>query len=285
MTAESSSSSEAPTATEQAPADASARTAAPKGRRLIEVRDLGVWFRLHKKKRTSVKSALLSGHLAAKHELLWALRHVSFECHEGQVVGVIGPNGAGKSTLCLALARILTPDEGEVKIHGHVSSLLTLGAGFNRELSGRANIQLYAAFLGISRRMLDAKMEEIIAFSELGDFIDEPVRSYSTGMRARLGFSVVTTLDPEILVLDEVLSVGDRAFRAKSEKRMREMMNQSKLIVVVSHSSALLREICTHCLWLHRGQTRMWGEAGEVLDAYDTEMGGTDADPADIEIA
>jgi ABC-type polysaccharide/polyol phosphate transport system ATPase subunit len=104
-------------------------------------------------------------------------------------------------------------------------------------------------------------------------------------MRARLGFSVVTTLDPEILVLDEVLSVGDRAFRAKSEKRMREMMNQSKLIVVVSHSSALLREICTHCLWLHRGQTRMWGEAGEVLDAYDTEMGGTDADPADIEIA
>ncbi|MDY7107667.1 MAG: ABC transporter ATP-binding protein [Planctomycetota bacterium] len=249
----------------------------------MQVRDLGVWFRLHRKKRTSLKSALLSGHLAAKHELLWALRHVSLECHEGQVVGVIGPNGAGKSTLCLTLARILTPDEGEVRIEGQVSSLLTLGAGFNRELSGRANIQLYAAFLGIPRRRLDEKMEEIIDFSELGGFIDEPVRSYSTGMRARLGFSVVTTLDPEILVLDEVLSVGDRAFRAKSEERMRQMMRQSKLIIIVSHSSSLLREICTHCLWLEQGRTRRWGAAGEILDAYDEKMGGTDADPAETD--
>jgi ABC-type polysaccharide/polyol phosphate transport system ATPase subunit len=282
MTAESSSSSEAPIVTEPSAAGASKATA-PSPRRLIEVRDLGVWFRLHRKKRTSLKSALLSGSLAAKHDLLWALRNVSFECHEGQVVGVIGPNGAGKSTLCLTLARILTPDEGEVRIEGQVSSLLTLGAGFNRELSGRANIQLYAAFLGIPRRRLDEKMEQIIDFSELGDFIDEPVRSYSTGMRARLGFSVVTTLDPEILVLDEVLSVGDRAFRAKSEQRMREMMRQSKLIIIVSHSSSLLREICTHCLWLVRGQTRMWGEAGAILDAYDEKMGGTDADPADAD--
>lgn len=281
MTAESSSSSEAPAATGQSPAPAPASAAAPAGRRLIEVRDLGVWFRLHKKKRTSVKAALLSGGLATKHEMLWALRHITFDCHEGQVVGVVGPNGAGKSTLCLALARILTPDEGEARIHGNVSSLLTLGAGFNRNLSGRANIQLYAAFLGISRRKLEGKMRDIIDFSELGDFIDEPVRSYSTGMRARLGFSVVTTLDPEILVLDEVLSVGDRAFRAKSEKRMREMMQQSKLIVIVSHSSSLLREICTHCLWLERGRLRMWGEARAVLEAYDEEMGGTDADLVD----
>jgi ABC-type polysaccharide/polyol phosphate transport system ATPase subunit len=281
MTAESSSSSEAPAATGQpsTPTPASA----PTGRRLIKVRDLGVWFRLHKKKRTSVKTALLSGGLGSKHETLWALRHVTFDCHEGQVVGVVGPNGAGKSTLCLTLARILTPDEGEAQIHGHVSSLLTLGAGFNRNLSGRANIQLYAAFLGISRRRLEQKMQDIIAFSELGDFIDEPVRSYSTGMRARLGFSVVTTLDPEILVLDEVLSVGDRAFRAKSEKRMREMMDQSKLIVIVSHSSSLLREICTHCLWLERGRMRAWGEAMPVLDAYDEEMGGTDADHVDAD--
>jgi len=283
MTAESSSSSEAPATADQSTAEATAPAPAPPARRLIEVRDLGVWFRLHKKKRTSVKAALLSGGLAKKHEMLWALRHVSFDCHEGEVVGVVGPNGAGKSTLCLTLARILTPDEGEVKIHGRISSLLTLGAGFNRELSGRANIQLYAAFLGISRKRLEQKMEDIIAFSELGDFIDEPVRSYSTGMRARLGFSVVTTLDPEILVLDEVLSVGDRAFRAKSEKRMREMMDQSKLIVIVSHSSSLLREICTHCLWLERGRVRRWGEAHVVLDAYDEEMGGTDADPAEAD--
>jgi ABC-2 type transport system ATP-binding protein len=279
MTVESSSSSEASAAVDRTPS----LPAAPPGRRLIEVRDLGIWYRLHKKKRTSVKSALLSGRLSARHELLWALRHVTFDCYEGQALGVVGPNGAGKSTLCLALARILTPDEGQANIHGQVSSLLTLGAGFNRDLSGRANIQLYAAFLGIPRRRLEQKMEDIIEFSELGDFIDEPVRAYSTGMRARLGFSVVTTLDPEILVLDEVLSVGDRAFRAKSEQRMREMMKQSKLIVIVSHSSALLRQICTHCLWLVRGGTRMYGEADEVLEAYNKSMGGVDVDPlADV---
>jgi ABC-type polysaccharide/polyol phosphate transport system ATPase subunit len=272
MTVESSSSSEVATV------DAAGALVEPRGAGspLVEAHDLGVWFRLHRKKKSTLKRALLTRGILGRREILWALRGVGFHCYEGEALGIVGHNGAGKSTLCLVLARILTPDEGSVTIRGRVSSLLTLGAGFNRELSGRANIQLYASFLGIPRKILEGKMDEIIAFSELGDFIDEPVRSYSSGMRAKLGFSVASSLDPEILILDEVLAVGDRKFRAKSEARMREMMNQSKLIVVVSHASAVLRDLCTHCLWLHQGRARLWGPADEVLDAYDSFMGGVD---------
>jgi ABC-type polysaccharide/polyol phosphate transport system ATPase subunit len=213
----------------------------------------------------------------------WALKDVDLRVRRGESLGIIGPNGSGKSTMLRIISRISPATTGKLTVRGRVSALLELGAGFHPQISGRENAVLNGVLLGLSRKEAREMIPEIIAFSELGDFIDEPVRSYSTGMRARLGFSVVTTLDPEILVLDEVLSVGDRAFRAKSEKRMREMMRQSKLIVIVSHSSSLLREICTHCLWLERGRTRMWGEAGEVLNAYDAEMGGTDADPAETD--
>jgi ABC-type polysaccharide/polyol phosphate transport system ATPase subunit len=255
-----------------------AEVPAPAGRVMIEARDLGVCYPLHRRDRRSLKEMLLRGQLWRAAPMLWALRGVSFTGQEGQTLGIIGPNGAGKSTLCLVLARILTPDEGTVTVRGKVSPLLTLGAGFNRDLSGRANIQLCGAFLGIPRETMDNKIDEIIEFSEIGDLIDEPVRHFSGGMRARLGFSVAAALDPEILILDEVLAVGDRSFRAKSQRRLEEMMTQSKLIVIVSHSTDFLREICTHCLWLERGETVRFGEASAVLDAYeaspDSRVGG-----------
>ena len=194
--------------------------------------------------------------------------------YEGQALGVIGHNGAGKSTLCLVLAQILSPDEGRAAIRGKVSTLLRLDACFNRELSGRDNLELYGAFLGLGRHDLAGRVDEIIEFSELGEFIEEPVGHYSSGMRARLAFSVAATLEPDILLLDEILGVGDRAFRAKSERRIREMMEASRLIVIVSHAIGFLRGVCTHCLWLDHGQVKAYGPADEVLDAYEEHTGG-----------
>ena len=247
---------------------------------VVELRGLGVYFRLQQRSRMSIRKALLGGGLRRKAPMIWALRDVDLTCHEGEIVGVVGPNGAGKSTLCLVLSRILEPDEGTVQVRGHVSTLLSLGAGFNRELSGRANILLNAAFLGIPRKEIARRMDAIVDFADLGEFIDQPIRFYSNGMRSRLGFAIATSLDPEILVLDEVLSVGDRAFRAKSQARIESMMAQSRLIVIVSHATSFLRKVCTHCLWLDRGRVRQFGPAAGVLDAYEHEVGGIDIDPS-----
>ena len=246
---------------------------------VVDIRGLGVFFRLQSRSRMSIRKALLGGGMRSPTPMIWALRDVDLVCHEGEVVGIVGPNGAGKSTLCLVLSRILEPDEGTVAVRGHVSTLLSLGAGFNRELSGRENILLNAAFLGISRKEIGARMKAIVDFADLGDFIDQPIRFYSSGMRSRLGFAIATTLDPEILVLDEVLSVGDRAFRAKSQARINEMMSRSRLIVIVSHATSFLRSVCTQCLWLDRGHVRAFGDAKPVLDAYEAEVGGVDIDP------
>ncbi|MEZ6037795.1 MAG: ABC transporter ATP-binding protein [Planctomycetota bacterium] len=203
----------------------------------------------------------------------WALRDVDFTVCEGESWGIIGHNGAGKSTLCLMLARILTPDEGSAIVRGEVTPLVTLGAAFNPALSGRDNLALYAAYLGISPEVMRERTPEIIAFAELAEFIDEPIRTYSTGMRARLGFAVATSLKPEILILDEVLSVGDRDFRAKSKAKIESLMADSKCILTVSHSVSFLRQICTHCLWLDHGRVKMAGPAREVLDAYEADGG------------
>jgi ABC-type polysaccharide/polyol phosphate transport system ATPase subunit len=240
---------------------------------LVELRDVGVWYELQSKK-NSMKQSLLTGRLRAKPRVLWALRNINVICLRGQVIGVVGHNGAGKSTLCLVLARILAADEGTATIRGKTTPLFGLGTGFNNQISGRANIYLYAAFLGIPRREVDRKVADIIAFSELGDFIDEPIYTYSTGMRARLGFSVAAILEPEILILDEVFSVGDRQFRAKSRNRINQMMKRSKLIFIVSHSTGFLRKTCTHVLWLDHGQQKMFGKVDDVLDAYENATGG-----------
>jgi ABC-type polysaccharide/polyol phosphate transport system ATPase subunit len=243
---------------------------------VVEVEDLGVFYRLQQRRRVGIKQLLSGRGMGRTAPVIWALRGVSFACHEGETLGVVGPNGAGKSTLCLALSRILEPDEGRVEVRGQVSTLLTLGAGFHRDLTGRENVMLNAAFLGIPRSTIESRMEAILDFAELGEFIDQPIRFYSSGMRARLAFSVAQSLDPEILLLDEVLSVGDRAFRQKSQRRIEELMAQSRLIVVVSHSTAFLREVCTHALWLHKGRLRAFGKAAEVLDAFEAEIGGID---------
>jgi ABC-type polysaccharide/polyol phosphate transport system ATPase subunit len=241
---------------------------------LVDVRGLGVCFRLVRSKRASIKDLLFGGW--EKPPLLWALRNVDLVCYPGQTLGIVGPNGAGKSTLCLILAQILLADEGEIAVHGRVSAVISPRAALQRHLTGRENVQLFGSLHGLSRRDVDRRIDEIIEFSELGDFIDQPVRFYSLGMRARLGFSLATCLDPQILILDEVMSVGDRAFRAKSQDRMKELMAQSRLIVVVSHSSKFLRGVCTHGLWLEKGRVRMYGAVSEVLDAYDDAMGGVD---------
>jgi len=249
--------------------------AAAKPQPIIELRDAGVYFHLHRRSKINLRQAILRRQWISQHEVLWALRHVTFELYDGQVLGMIGPNGAGKSTLCLVLSQILQPDEGQVTVRGKVSQLVSLGTGFNSDLSGRANVRLCAAYLGIPRKEVDARIDEIIAFSELGDFIDEPMRHYSSGMRARLGFAVASSLDPEILILDEVFSVGDARFRRKSVRRIEAMMARCRLIAVVSHSSELLRRIATHCLWLEGGHLLRFGKAAEVLDEYDEAMGGT----------
>jgi ABC-type polysaccharide/polyol phosphate transport system ATPase subunit len=246
----------------------------PTGAPLVQIEGLGIRYRLTTRRRVRWTEMLRTGAGLRGSRDLWALRGVDLECHEGQVLGVVGHNGAGKSTLCLVLAQILSPDEGRATIRGKVSTLLRLDACFNRELSGRDNLELYGAFLGLRRRELAARLDEIIDFSELGDFIDEPVGHYSSGMRARLAFSVAATLEPDILLLDEILGVGDRTFRVKSEQRIREMMAASRLIVIVSHALGFLRGVCTHCLWLDHGRVKRFGPATEVLDAYEEQTGG-----------
>jgi ABC-type polysaccharide/polyol phosphate transport system ATPase subunit len=205
-------------------------------------------------------------------KIFWALRGIDLSCQEGQVLGIVGPNGAGKSTLCLVLAGILIPDEGDAEVRGRVSALLSLGAGFSRELSGRENIMLSAAYLGMPRRTIERHFQEIVRFAELEEVIDEPVRTYSSGMKARLGFSVAASLQPEVLILDEVLSVGDLAFQDKSRRRIEEMIEASKLIIIVSHDVPLLRGLCSHCLWLQEGSIVDYGDAQPVLDAFERSM-------------
>jgi ABC-type polysaccharide/polyol phosphate transport system ATPase subunit len=240
---------------------------------VVRMRNLGVYFHLHRRRKINLRQALIQRRFVAKPEILWALRELSLELYEGQVLGIVGPNGAGKSTLCLVLSQILQPDEGQISVRGKVSQLVSLSTGLNSELSGRANVRLLAAYLGIPRTTIDAKIQEIIDFSELGDFIDEPMRHYSSGMKARLGFSVATTLEPEILILDEVFSVGDAKFRQKSKARLDAMMAHCKLIAIVSHSSEFLRTLCSHVLWLEQGRMVSFGKAADVLDEYDKVMG------------
>ena len=186
----------------------------------------------------------------------WALRDVDFSIAPGEILGVIGKNGAGKSTLLEVIADIISPDEGAVQVSGRRPTLLTIGAGFERELTGRENIRLNAAYLGFSRKEIDQMVEPIEEFSELGHFLDQPLKTYSTGMTARLGFSIAVHTDPDILLLDEVLSVGDADFQAKSQQRLSEMMNRARAIVVVSHAAGFIEDICTKALWLEKGRVR-----------------------------
>ena len=197
-----------------------------------------------------------------------AVKHVSFEIPHGTVLGIVGANGAGKSTLVRTIAGILPPTEGRIDVFGRVSTLLALGVGFNRNLTGRDNVRLGGLAAGLNRDQLDEKYEEIVRFAELGEFMDMPMRTYSSGMYGRLAFSVAVNMDPDILLIDEALSVGDARFRRKSANKMRELCGQAHTIVLVSHALGSIRELCDQAIWMHGGEMRLWDEPDAVIEAY-----------------
>lgn len=203
-----------------------------------------------------------------RNEPFYALKDVSFEIEHGESVGLIGRNGAGKSTLLKILSRITRPSQGKITLYERVNSLLEVGTGFNTELSGRDNIYLNGSFLGMKTPEIRQKFDEIVAFSEIEQFIDTPVKYYSSGMFVRLAFSVAVHLTPETLLLDEVLAVGDAGFRQKSFAKMKELLNSGATIVLVSHSEGQIKEICKRAIWLDKGSVQMDGPASEVVDHY-----------------
>ncbi len=210
-----------------------------------------------------------------------ALRGVSFQVGTGEALGLIGRNGAGKSTALRVIARILPPTGGRVVVSGRVAPILELGLGLHGELTGRENVMLQGALLGFSRAEMKRRMGRIVAFAELEEFIDAPLRTYSTGMAARLAFSVATDVDPDILLIDEVLSVGDERFQIKSEARMKEFRRAGKTIVFVSHSARQVNETCDRAVWIHEGRVVREGPAAEVTEAYHQwSIGGAEGAPA-----
>ena len=199
----------------------------------------------------------------------WALNNISFSVDKGESCALIGANGSGKSTMLKIISGILTPTKGSVEVNGSIAPLIELGAGFDYELTGRENIFLNGAILGYSKKLMLEKYDEIIDFSELRDFIDVPVKNYSSGMIARLGFSIATMVKPEILVVDEILAVGDQAFQDKCHKRLEDMMNSGTTVLLVSHSAADIKRICQKAVWIDKSNLRFVGNVDEALQLYD----------------
>lgn len=206
------------------------------------------------------------------YEKLWALRDISFTVSDGEVLGIVGPNGAGKSTLMKMLARVLPPTEGRVVVRGSVAPMIELGAGFNTELTGLENIIMYGTLLGRSPQMMRERADEIAEWASLSGYLDVPLRSYSSGMLARLGFSVATDIEPDVLIVDEVLSVGDAAFQQKSGERMRKMIEQGASVVLVSHNLPTVRSIANRAIWIDRGKIVLEGDTDMVVDAYEESV-------------
>lgn len=241
------------------------------GKTVIEVNDVTMRFHMNSDKILSLKEYVtrkVRGKIT--YQDFTALDHVSFEVKKGETLGLIGRNGAGKSTMLKVIAGILKPTEGAVRVNGNVVPMLELGSGFDMDLTGRENIFLNGAILGYSEEFLKAKYDEIVAFSELGDFIEAPIRNYSSGMLARLAFSVASLVEPEILIVDEILSVGDADFQAKSKRRMLELMGGGTTVLFVSHSLEQIREMCGRVVWLEHGRVKLAGDTAEVCDAYDS---------------
>lgn len=224
------------------------------GKTLISLRGVGV--RYYRKKSTF------------RRKPFWALQDVSLDLHEGESLGVVGRNGAGKSTLLRLLAGIIQPNKGQLDIRGVQAALLSLDIGFAPYLTGRENAYLCGMLLGLRKHVIAERMDEIIDYSELGDFFDQPISTYSSGMRARLGFSVGFLVDPDVLLIDEIYGVGDAAFREKSSRSMQEKIRSNKTIVIVSHSPEALRELCDRAVWIDEGITKAEGTVNDVLAAY-----------------
>lgn len=232
----------------------------------IEVKDLVISYQNLEK--TSIKKTLL--HLKRqKPDRFVAVKGISFYVREGEILGIIGKNGSGKSTTLNALAGIFSPDSGSIDLNGHSISLLSIGVGFIREMTGRENITLSGMLLGFTEEQVKAKEQEIIDFAEIGEFIDMPVRTYSSGMYSKLAFSITAILETDIMLIDEVLSVGDQKFKKKSYEKMKSLIsNKDRTVVIVSHSIETLKQLCDTVMWMHEGQIKRIGDPDEVLDEY-----------------
>lgn len=237
---------------------------------VIKVENVGMEFNLNKQKTDNLKEYVIKFLKRELHyQSFWALRGVSFEISMGDKFGIVGLNGAGKSTLLKLIAGIMKPTEGSIQVNGSMVPLLELGAGFDPDFTGRENIFLKGALLGYNRRFLEEKFDEIVDFSELEEFIDVPLKNYSSGMKARLAFSIATMVEPQILIIDEVLSVGDAKFQQKSREKMKSLLNEDATVLFVSHSTQQVREICDRAIWLKKGELISYGPVDEVCDAYE----------------
>ena len=241
----------------------------------VEVDDVTMIFNMASESLTNLKEYFIK---LAKHELFFeefrALKHISFDIHRGEVVGLVGTNGSGKSTMLKIIAGVLEPSEGSVKVHGNIAPLIELGAGFDPELTARENIYLNGTVLGFSPKYLDEKFDEIVEFSELQNFLDVPLKNYSSGMVARIGFAIATITKPDILIADEVLSVGDFLFQQKCEKRMKELMAGGTTVILVSHSIEQIERMCSKVAWLSHGHLKMNGDTATVCAAYKATQRG-----------
>ncbi|MBQ8311601.1 MAG: ABC transporter ATP-binding protein [Clostridia bacterium] len=237
---------------------------------MIEVNNVSMRFRMANDRINSIKEymvQLLRGKM--KYKEFEALKNVSFNVQRGEVVGLIGHNGAGKSTTLKVISGVLQPSEGNVIVRGNIAPMLELGSGFDYDMTGKENIFLNGAILGYSEEFLNSKYDEIVAFSEVGEFINVPLRNYSSGMITRLAFSIATVIEPEILIVDEVLSVGDATFQKKSHARMMELMHGGTTVLFVSHNMKQIRNMCSRVVWLENGQVQMFGETESVCAAYE----------------
>ena len=238
-------------------------------RTAISVEDVSVTYRTSFERAPTLRSTVTRlGRRERVVREVEAVRNVTFDVPHGTVLGVVGANGAGKSTLVRTIAGILPPNEGRIEVHGRVSTLLALGVGFNRKLSGRENVVLGGLAAGIKREQLAEKYDDIVKFAELEDFIDMPMRTYSSGMYGRLAFSVAVNMEPDILLIDEALSAGDARFRRKSAEKMRELCGEDRTVILVSHALGTIKELADQAIWMHKGELRMWDDPESVVTAY-----------------
>ena len=236
---------------------------------IVKVDNLGICFNLAKERVDSLKEYFLKFTKGSLHfEEFWALKNVSIEIKRGDFYGLVGINGSGKSTLLKTIAGVFKPTEGKVTVNGTIAPLIELGAGFDMDLTARENIYLNGAVLGFSKKFMDDHFQDIVDFSELHDFLDVPLKNYSSGMVARIAFAIATVTDPDILIADEVLSVGDYAFQEKCEKRMAQLLENGTTVIFVSHSIEQVKRMCNKATWLEHGKVIMTGDAETVCDAY-----------------
>ncbi|MCI9416135.1 MAG: ABC transporter ATP-binding protein [Eubacterium sp.] len=236
----------------------------------IEIKDLVIRYRCLNK--ISIRKSLFKLK-KSNIEIVEAVSGVSCKVPKGEIMGIVGKNGSGKSTMLRAIAGIFAPDEGSIDLHGHNVSLLSIGVGFQKNLTGRENILLSGMLLGFTEQQVRSKTDEIIEFSELGKFIDRPVKTYSSGMYSKLAFSITAVLEAEIMLIDEVLSVGDAKFKKKSFKKMKSLINDSnRTVIIVSHNNETIRKLCNTVLWLHDGKVKMQGKTEDVLPYYEEFM-------------